>query len=79
MDFNSIVDSASAFITSAGGASVTIAIALEFVLRMFPSEKPLSIAHAIGAGAVKLGNLLVAFGNFLDKVLPQNVVPAKKE
>lgn len=50
-----------------------IAGILDFILRMIPSKKPIGILQLVGAAAVKIGELLVKFGNLLNKVLPQNL------
>jgi len=60
-------------ILSAEGASVTIAIVLEFVFRMIPTQKPLGILHLIAKGSHMVGQIFSALGKFLDKVLPQNL------
>lgn len=53
----------------------TIAIVVEFALRLIPSQKPLSILHAIGAGARLIGQALEKIADLSDKILPQNVTP----
>ncbi len=52
---------------------VIIAGALDFIFRMVKTEKPLSLAWVIAAGARKLGEFLTKLASFLDKVLPQKV------
>lgn len=71
---NHILDIISSFLLSAQGASATIAIVLEFALRMIPSKQPLSIAHLVASAMVKIGDLVSAIGKFLDKVLPQELI-----
>lgn len=56
------------------GSSVAIGIVTEFCLRMFPSEKPLSIAYGVAAACKMAGMIFTKFGEFLDKVLPQKTV-----
>ena len=52
-----------------------IAVIVEFVLRLFKTEKPASVLYII-AGALKLaGAALAKAGALLDKVLPQRVEP----
>lgn len=51
----------------------TVAIVLEFALRLVPSDKPKSILHLIGAVARKVGEALVKIADILDKVLPQKL------
>jgi hypothetical protein len=67
------LDKAMALLGSAQGASVSIALVLELILRLIPTQKPLSILHLIGEGSKKIGNLLLGIGNLLDKVLPQKL------
>ena len=67
------LDSILALITSAACMSATLAVVLEFVLRLIPSEKPMSIAHLVGAFIKKLGEVCVAVGGLLDRVLPQKL------
>jgi len=54
-------------------ASATAAIVIEFALRLVPSSKPLSILYAISAAVHSLGSIFNGIGQFLDKVLPQNL------
>jgi hypothetical protein len=61
----------SEFLTSAMGASATVAVILEFAFRLLPSKKPLSILHVVGKFARACGEILVKCADFLDKVLPQ--------
>lgn len=61
------------FISSAEGASLTIAMVIEFIFRMIPSQKPLSIMYVVAAVARKSGEILVKIGNLLDKILPQKL------
>jgi hypothetical protein len=60
-------------LTSVEGASLTIAVVLEFIFRLVPSEKPKSIVYLVAEGAKKLGAILTKIGEVLDKVLPQKV------
>lgn len=62
-----------AFLSSAEGASATIAIVLDFVWRLVPSEKPKSVLHMISYVAKKLSEVLAKVAEFLDKVLPQKI------
>lgn len=78
--FEHFYEIAKQFLSSAGGASATIAMVLEFALRLYPSQKPLSILHLIGAGlhrlaaaGMKLAEIAGGAGDLLDKVLPQNI------
>jgi hypothetical protein len=74
-----ILQKALEFILSAEGASITIAIVLEFVFRMIPTQKPLSILHAIAKASHMIGQIFSAVGKFLDKVLPQKIAEVPKE
>ena len=65
--FNKAMD----FLLSAEGTSMTIAVVIEFVFRMFPSKKPLGVLHAIAKGAELVGKILIKFAEVSDKVLPQ--------
>jgi hypothetical protein len=58
---------------SAEGASLTIAMVLEFAFRMIPSKKPLSLFHVIAGVSKLLGDFLLKLAKVLDKVLPQKV------
>lgn len=53
----------------------SVAVFLEFALRLFPSQKPLSIAQLIAKAARGLGLVFTKVADILDKVLPQNVAP----
>jgi hypothetical protein len=74
-----ILQKALEFILSAEGASVTIAIVLEFVFRMIPTQKPLSILHVVAKASHMIGQIFSALGKFLDRVLPQKLVEISKE
>lgn len=67
------LDKILAFLSSAEGASLTIAVVVEFILRMIKSEKPLSILYLIANVTKKSGEILVKIGNLMDKVLPQRL------
>jgi hypothetical protein len=59
-----------------GGASAQagiIAVVLEFVFRLMPTKKPLSILILIGDVSEMLGKALIAFSGFMDRVLPQKI------
>jgi hypothetical protein len=54
------------------GMSATLAIVLEFGLRLLPTKKPLSILH-IAAKSIRLvSDVLEKAADVMDKVLPQN-------
>lgn len=52
---------------------VGAALGLEFVFRLSPTQKPLSIAHVVGAVVRKSGEILVKLADLLDKLLPQKL------
>lgn len=56
-----------------GGVVVIAAGVVDFVFRLFKSEKPLSIAWLVAGAVKKLSELLVVIAGLLDKVLPQNL------
>jgi hypothetical protein len=66
------------FLTSAMGVSATVAVVLEFIFRLIPSKKPLSILWVIVSVAKKLSEILALLAKLGDKVLPQ-VVEEPKE
>lgn len=68
-----LITKALELLTSVQGSAVTIAVVLEFVFRMIPSAKPLSIAHIVAAAARGIGAVLTKLADILDKVLPQKV------
>lgn len=61
------------FLSSVEGASATVAIVLEFVFRLFPSEKPLSVLYVVALVLRKSGELFIKGGELLDKILPQKL------
>jgi hypothetical protein len=73
-----VLDSVLKVLASAEGAALTIAVVLEFVFRLVPSKKPLSMLYA-GAALLhvlaeimeKCSLLARRAGALLDKVLPQ--------
>jgi hypothetical protein len=69
----SVFDAIAKALDGAMAQAGIIAVALDFILRFIPSKKPLSVLHVVGLMAKKVGDLLVAFGMLLDKILPQNV------
>lgn len=58
---------------SAAGQTMVIGVVLDFVFRLVPSQKPLSLIHVIANVAKKSGEVLSKFGALLDKVLPQKI------
>jgi hypothetical protein len=58
---------------TAGGLVLSIGAAIEFVLRVIPSQKPLSVGYAIADLLHAFGDLSRALGDALDKVLPNRL------
>lgn len=52
---------------------MSVGIAIEFMFRMFKTEKPKSIIYMVADGIKKSGELLTKLGSLLDKVLPQRL------
>jgi hypothetical protein len=51
----------------------SVAFALDLIMRLIKSQKPIGVLHGL-AGALKaVGALLSKSASFLDKVLPQRV------
>jgi hypothetical protein len=67
--FNKAMD----FLLSVEGASVTIAIILDFAFRLIPSDKPKSVIYLVAEVVKKSGKFLVKLGQILDKVLGQKI------
>jgi hypothetical protein len=58
-------------LASVEGASMTVALVLDFAFRMIPSKKPLGVLHLVAQGAGMVGKVLVKFAELSDKLLPQ--------
>lgn len=56
-----------------GGLVLSLASALEFMLRIIPSQKPLSIAYALDDTFKAVGSLCSSVGSALDKILPNRL------
>ena len=52
----------------------TLAVILEFTMRLVKSEKPMSIAHSVSRVLAQVAVGAKALAEFMDKVLPQSVV-----
>jgi hypothetical protein len=61
------------FLASAEGSAATIAVVLDFALRMMPSKKPLGVVHMVAKMIGMVGKVLVKVSEISDKVLPQKV------
>lgn len=70
---NEFITKALELLTSAEGASVTIAIVLEVVFRLFPSEKPLGVIIAIAEVIKGVGEVLIKLSSLINKVIPQKI------
>lgn len=57
---------------SVEGMSATLVVVLEFVFRLLPTKKPLSVLHVVAKAVNGLALILGKLGALLDKVLPQN-------
>ena len=68
-----IFNKAMEFLLSVEGASVTIAIILDFAFRLIPSDKPKSVIYLVAEVVKKSGEFLVKLGQILDKVLGQKI------
>ena len=74
----SIWDQIVGWIASAEGAAIVIATVVDFVLRLIPSKKPLSVLYFVVDVIKGVEKVLEAVARFLDKVLPQRVVEQPK-
>jgi hypothetical protein len=54
-----------------------VALIVEALLRMLPTQKPLSILYLIDDSAKALGEFFGKVGNALDHVLPQRIAAPK--
>jgi hypothetical protein len=73
------VDKILSILGSVEGMSATLIVVLEFVFRLLPTKKPLSILHLVAKlihqGAVivdGVSSILKKLAKILDSVLPQN-------
>ena len=53
--------------------SSIIAVVLEFIFRLIPSKKPVSIAWLIRDGIEIVAKILGSVAELLDKILPQRL------
>lgn len=70
---NELITKALELLSSAEGASVTIAIVLEVVFRMLPSEKPIGVILMVSGIIKGVGNVLIKLSSLVDKVIPQKI------
>ena len=64
-----IIAKALQLLSSAEGASVTIAIVLEVVFRLFPSEKPQGVILMIASIIKGIGEILIKLSSLINKVI----------
>lgn len=67
------LDQVMKWLTSAHGASTTVAVIVELLFRVIPSKKPLSILRMVAGLAKLVGEILIKFSDLSDKVLPQKI------
>lgn len=48
-------------------------VVLEMIMRLVPSQQPLSVLHVVASVMHIVGKVIGALADFLDKILPQNV------
>lgn len=60
-------------LSSVEGSALTIAIVVEFVFRMVPSEKPRSILLLVAKACELSGKFLVKLSEVLNKLIPQKL------
>lgn len=53
----------------------TFAIVFEIASRMLPTEKPMSVLHAVSDFLKLAGKVCQAAGDAMDKILPQKLKP----
>lgn len=57
---------------SVEGMTGTLIVVLEFVFRLLPTKKPLSVLHVVASVVKGLAAILTKLSSLLDKILPQN-------
>lgn len=60
------------------GMITSVAVILDFILRMIPTKKPLSILHLAAASLHLIGAIASKAAALLDAVLPQRVIEKKE-
>jgi DNA-binding HxlR family transcriptional regulator len=68
---NKVLEALNSF--GAGPLIATVAVAVEFALRLIKSEKPRSIMYLIADGTKAVGGIISKIGEIMDKVLPQRL------
>lgn len=66
------IDVALKALTSVEGMTGTLIVVLEFVFRLLPTKKPLSVLHIVASVVKGLAAILGKLSKILDSVLPQN-------
>ena len=70
----SVFDSIGAILAQIDAKAAIIgAIAVDFLMRYAPTRKSLGVLQIVGAVAKRVGDLLVAFGMLVDKILGQKL------
>lgn len=59
-------------LASVEGMTGTLIVVLEFVFRLLPTKKPLSIMHIVASVVRGVAAILTKLSALLDKILPQN-------
>lgn len=59
-------------VAMATGSAVIVGGVVDFIIRLLPTKKPLSIAWIVANSLHSLGKLSEAVAQYMDKVLPQN-------
>lgn len=58
---------------SASGVVASLAVAIELIMRLVPTQKPLSLAYTLADGLAAIGKLAMSAGDLMSKVLPQRL------
>jgi hypothetical protein len=66
---NDILNHLIAIVSSWQGATASIAVVVEFLMRVIPSETPKSIAWGVANALHALGKLAELTAEFMDKIL----------
>ena len=67
------LDKINGYIPSGGWTVTDLAIAVESILRLVKTEKPLSIIHLIASILKKVGEIFQKLAELLDKIFPQRL------
>lgn len=69
----SIVDMVLSFVASVEGQVSIVAVVVEFVLRLFKSDKPRSLLLVLSSALKGIGAMFSALSSLLDKIIPQRL------